>query len=935
MKIERLQVHAFGGLRDFETGTTPLSDFVVVQGANEAGKSSLTEILRCTLHGIYPASREGNPWTPWEGRELSFEAWVQDRQGQRVHIERKLQAQPRGTLTELSSDGSERSEELRNRSLPWADHVVRDVYAQVHRITLSELMALQEGNAWTGIRDRILAGTGTRDLASPRVVAEALDGEALRRWRPDRRGRSEAAEVDRRFKACSDAHRAAVDRENAAQGARRELEEGERRLETLRRTRAEWRERLRRGTAVLAAENRIMVLENHLAHAGELAEHHMRFPQDLREVWRRLQGAVDSEALRVREVQEELAALDAADEAPSPWDTVAATRAHELAPWLALAPEIQATRERIRGLQIQIDDEKQQASTRARESLTEGESVPDLPALSSVPLREVAHRLAARSEAEVALVGLRAALTPSAPLPSPAVPSPRAPSTFWVLLGTGLMLILASLLFWSRGGTPDFTGAGDASGPPGSAVYWITLAAGLVVMGVALALRVVDQRAAERGRSQGDAQASARTLLEAQVRAQEQLRDTALSGALDLLGPLLVRQDRLLGSGESLVADLAALRDTVERVSRLEAQREADEARIQAWGAEGRALLEPFGLATAPLDPSRIQGELNEAILRARRRDERTGLRAKLTSRLHLLTPELDLARAEHRDFQLQVLGGTPLDPGTFEAELDALSLRLESAREAARLRAELEREFGDLTALRAEIMNLSLDPELQAMGGIEGAADWMLELDGRIEAQVRQNEALSADIQRALTGESLDVLEGELMELRLQRTRLRRERDRNWLLARIIRVAEREFRDRNQPRLIQEAESRLRLLTGGRYDRIRLGEDGDPDALRVAGPAVPESMRVDTPLSTGTREQIWFSLRLAVVSLAEAGGTPLPLLLDEVFVNWDPERRRAGFDTLRDLSKERQVFFLTCHPEMAQEAVAAGAQRLVLPPPR
>jgi hypothetical protein len=85
----------------------------------------------------------------------------------------------------------------------------------------------------------------------------------------------------------------------------------------------------------------------------------MRFPQDLREVWRRLQGAVDSEALRVREVQEELAALDAADEAPSPWDTVAATRAHELASWLALAPEIQATRERIRGLQIQIDDEKQ------------------------------------------------------------------------------------------------------------------------------------------------------------------------------------------------------------------------------------------------------------------------------------------------------------------------------------------------------------------------------------------------------------------------------------------------------------------------------------------------------------------------------------------------------------------------------------------------
>ena len=55
--------------------------------------------------------------------------------------------------------------------------------------------------------------------------------------------------------------------------------------------------------------------------------------------------------------------------------------------------------------------------------------------------------------------------------------------------------------------------------------------------------------------------------------------------------------------------------------------------------------------------------------------------------------------------------------------------------------------------------------------------------------------------------------------------------------------------------------------------------------------------------LSRGTREQLFLSLRLALAACYARRGAPLPLVLDDVLVNFDAERAKAAASVLRDFA--------------------------------
>ena len=56
-------------------------------------------------------------------------------------------------------------------------------------------------------------------------------------------------------------------------------------------------------------------------------------------------------------------------------------------------------------------------------------------------------------------------------------------------------------------------------------------------------------------------------------------------------------------------------------------------------------------------------------------------------------------------------------------------------------------------------------------------------------------------------------------------------------------------------------------------------------------------------------------SLRLALASSYARRGSPLPLVLDDVLVNFDAERAKAAAAVLRDFAAEgHQLLVFTCH---------------------
>ncbi len=116
--------------------------------------------------------------------------------------------------------------------------------------------------------------------------------------------------------------------------------------------------------------------------------------------------------------------------------------------------------------------------------------------------------------------------------------------------------------------------------------------------------------------------------------------------------------------------------------------------------------------------------------------------------------------------------------------------------------------------------------------------------------------------------------------------------------------------RDR-QPETLQEASGYLDRLTQGRYRRVwtPLGEH----VLRVDD-AEGRPLPVEA-LSRGTREQLFLSLRLALASSYARRGAPLPLVLDDVLVNFDAERAKAAAAVLRDFAAAgHQLLVFTCH---------------------
>ena len=147
-------------------------------------------------------------------------------------------------------------------------------------------------------------------------------------------------------------------------------------------------------------------------------------------------------------------------------------------------------------------------------------------------------------------------------------------------------------------------------------------------------------------------------------------------------------------------------------------------------------------------------------------------------------------------------------------------------------------------------------------------------------------------------------------------------------VLARYIATeAIRRFSDRHQDPLLSRASNYLAQLTDGRYPRAVVGEDSKRSP-RLSTIDLNGEERSIPELSDGTRDQLYLALRLAAIQETVDGGYVLPIVLDDVLVNFDDNRTRSALRSLTSLARSTQVFLFTHHEHilsLASEALAAG----------
>lgn len=124
------------------------------------------------------------------------------------------------------------------------------------------------------------------------------------------------------------------------------------------------------------------------------------------------------------------------------------------------------------------------------------------------------------------------------------------------------------------------------------------------------------------------------------------------------------------------------------------------------------------------------------------------------------------------------------------------------------------------------------------------------------------------------------------------------------------------EARTRVAPSVQVKIEEIFRQITADRYKGVEIASNNGKSFFpRVLSPEKKDFVQADF-LSTGTRDQLYLSFRLALADFLTR--TPhFPLILDDPFVNFDSSRLANTIEILRKMADEHQIIWLTKEEEV------------------
>ena len=124
---------------------------------------------------------------------------------------------------------------------------------------------------------------------------------------------------------------------------------------------------------------------------------------------------------------------------------------------------------------------------------------------------------------------------------------------------------------------------------------------------------------------------------------------------------------------------------------------------------------------------------------------------------------------------------------------------------------------------------------------------------------------------------------------------------------------------------MLKSAEAVFSEITGGKYPGIVKPLDEDEVFIQN----VHGVQKKVSQTSRGTREQLYLSMRLGLIEEYESRSESLPIVMDDVLVNFDDSRKAKVIATLAHFSRGRQIIVLTCHEASLNAYIQAGATRI------
>jgi uncharacterized protein YhaN len=127
------------------------------------------------------------------------------------------------------------------------------------------------------------------------------------------------------------------------------------------------------------------------------------------------------------------------------------------------------------------------------------------------------------------------------------------------------------------------------------------------------------------------------------------------------------------------------------------------------------------------------------------------------------------------------------------------------------------------------------------------------------------------------------------------------------------------------QPGVIKSATAIFDQITANRYAGIFKPAEHDGIIVQTSD----GKQKGFLEMSRGAREQLYLSMRLGLIEEYETRSEPLPIIMDDVFVNFDDKRAKEVIAVLNQFAQSRQVILMTCHQGSAAALESAGAHMI------
>ncbi|MBT3381424.1 MAG: AAA family ATPase [Lentisphaerae bacterium] len=217
-----------------------------------------------------------------------------------------------------------------------------------------------------------------------------------------------------------------------------------------------------------------------------------------------------------------------------------------------------------------------------------------------------------------------------------------------------------------------------------------------------------------------------------------------------------------------------------------------------------------------------------------------------------------------------------------------------------------------DLQKLEDEFRKIkhgSLAPEVKEL------TEKSRSLDRELADHRRERADLQAELRRAASADDVSRLRYEEEALSAEIRGLAQEWAALAVTQALLDQAKQHFERNQQPAVLRDATRFFKLFTAGAYNQV-IAPLGERSALEVVDQT--GRLRKASQLSRGTAEQLYLAIRFGYVRNHAASRDPLPVVMDDILVNFDPVRAEAAAQAVAELSQTHQVLFFTCHPTTA-----------------